>query len=143
METRIAELRYKEVISVTDGSRFGYVGDMEVDLESGQVRALVVPGRLRLFGLLGREEDRLYPLGPGAAVWGGHHPGGAGAPASGHCAAAGERGAEQARPAQVTDRRAFPYEGNKKGEVSEQDPHRSSVRIWATSARVAVPAGSR
>ena len=61
METRIAELRYKEVISVTDGSRFGYVGDMEVDLESGQVRALVVPGRLRLFGLLGREEDRIFP----------------------------------------------------------------------------------
>ena len=61
METRIAELRYKEVISVTDGGRFGYVGDMEVDLESGQVRALVVPGRLRLFGLLGREEDRYIP----------------------------------------------------------------------------------
>ena len=61
METRIAELRYKEVISVTDGSRFGYVGDMEVDRESGQVRALVVPGRLRLFGLLGREEDRYIP----------------------------------------------------------------------------------
>ena len=61
METRIAELRSKEVISVTDGSRFGYVGDMEVDLESGQVRALVVPGRLRLFGLLGREEDRYIP----------------------------------------------------------------------------------
>ena len=61
METRIAELRYKEVISVTDGSRFGYVGDMEVDLESGQVRALVVPGRPRLFGLLGREEDRYIP----------------------------------------------------------------------------------
>ena len=57
METRIAELRYKEVISVTDGSRFGYVGDMEVDLESGQVRALVVPGRLRLFGLLGSKNS--------------------------------------------------------------------------------------
>ena len=61
METRIAELRYKEVISVTDGSRLGYVGDMEGDLESGQGRALVVPGRLRLFGLLGREEDRYIP----------------------------------------------------------------------------------
>ncbi len=61
METRIAELRYKEVNRVTDGSRFGYVGDMEVDLESGQVRALVVPGRLRLFGLLGREEDTVFP----------------------------------------------------------------------------------
>ena len=39
METRIAELRYKEVISVADGSRFGYVGDMEVDLESGAIKA--------------------------------------------------------------------------------------------------------
>ena len=61
METRIADLRYKEVISVADGSRFGYVGDMEIDLDSGQVRALVVPGRRRLFGLLGREEDTVVP----------------------------------------------------------------------------------
>ena len=63
METRIADLRYKEVISVADGSRFGYVGDMEIDLDSGQVRALVVPGRRRLFGLLGREGDRYIPWG--------------------------------------------------------------------------------
>ena len=63
METRIADLRYKEVISVEDGSRFGYVGDMEIDLDSGQVRALVVPGRRRLFGLLGREEDLYIPWG--------------------------------------------------------------------------------
>ena len=61
MDTRIAELRYKEVISVEDGTRYGYVGDMEVDLESGQVRALVVPGRRRFFGLLGREEDKYIP----------------------------------------------------------------------------------
>lgn len=61
METRIAELRWKEVIGVRDGNRFGYVEDMEVDLESGQVRSLVVPGRRRLFGLLGREEDRYIP----------------------------------------------------------------------------------
>ena len=47
METRIAELRYKEVISVEDGSRYGYVGDMEVDLETGQVR----------------EEDKVIPWG--------------------------------------------------------------------------------
>ena len=63
MDTRIAELRYKEVISVEDGSRYGYVGDMEVDLESGQVRALVIPGRRRFFGLLGREEDKVIPWG--------------------------------------------------------------------------------
>ena len=61
MRTRIAELRWKEVVDVQNGSRFGYVEDLEVDLESGQVRALVLPGRRRLFGLLGREEDRYIP----------------------------------------------------------------------------------
>ena len=61
MECRVSELRYKEIINVSDGSRYGWVGDVEVDLESGQVRALVVQGRLRLFGLLGREEDRVFP----------------------------------------------------------------------------------
>lgn len=61
MECRVSELWYKEIINVSDGSRYGWVGDVEVDLDSGQVRALVVPGRLRLFGLLGREEDRVFP----------------------------------------------------------------------------------
>ena len=61
MLCRVSELRYKEMINVTDGSRYGYVGDAEVDLETGQVRALVVPGRLRLFGLLGREKDHVFP----------------------------------------------------------------------------------
>ncbi len=63
MQTRIAELRYKEIVSVLDGSRLGFVGDLEVDVDSGQVRALVVPGRLRFFGLLGREEDCYIPWG--------------------------------------------------------------------------------
>lgn len=61
METRVADLRCKEVVSVSDGSRFGFVSDVEMDLDSGQVQALVVPGRLRLFGLLGREEERRIP----------------------------------------------------------------------------------
>ncbi len=61
MEERVAELRCKEIVSIRDGRRYGYVGDVELDLEEGRVRALVVPGRLRLFGLLGREADRIFP----------------------------------------------------------------------------------
>lgn len=61
MKIRLEELRYKEVISVTDGCRFGFVEDAELDLDSGQVTALIIPGRRRLFGLLGREADRLIP----------------------------------------------------------------------------------
>lgn len=61
MGSRVTELRAKEIINVHDGSRYGYMGDLEIDLETGRVSALVVPGRLRLFGLLGREADQIFP----------------------------------------------------------------------------------
>lgn len=61
MGCRVAELRYKEIIDIGDGTRYGYVGDVEVNTQSGQVQALVVYGRLRLFGLFGREEDIVFP----------------------------------------------------------------------------------
>ena len=61
MECRGFELRCKEIINITDGSRMGYVGDIMVDLGEGKVTALVIPGRLRLFGLLGREPDTVFP----------------------------------------------------------------------------------
>ena len=35
MQCSLREMRYKEVISVTDGSRYGYVGDVDIDLDSG------------------------------------------------------------------------------------------------------------
>ncbi len=61
MDSRITQIRCKEVVDIQSGSRYGYVGDLEIDLETGKVHALVVPGRLRLFGLLGRERERVFP----------------------------------------------------------------------------------
>ena len=61
MECRLADLCCKEIIDISNGTRYGFVGDAELDLENGQVRSLVVYGRLRLFGLFGREEDHIFP----------------------------------------------------------------------------------
>ena len=61
MECRVTDLRYKELIDIRDGARYGCVGDVELDTATGRVKALVVYGRLRLFGLLGREEDAVIP----------------------------------------------------------------------------------
>ena len=58
---RGAELRCREVISVCDGSRVGYVSDVEVQLPQGQVCAIVVPGKGRFFGLLGCQEEYVIP----------------------------------------------------------------------------------
>ena len=61
MRCTLTELRYKEVIDIADGSRYGFVGDVELDLETGAVQSIVIPGRLRLLGLLGREADTVFP----------------------------------------------------------------------------------
>ncbi|MDR1805276.1 MAG: YlmC/YmxH family sporulation protein [Clostridium sp.] len=60
---QVTELRCKEVINELDGERMGLVGDVAVDTETGQVVALVLFGRARCFGLLGREEDIQIPWG--------------------------------------------------------------------------------
>lgn len=59
MRIRMGELRMKEVINLNDGASLGYIEDMLIDTENEKVLALVIGGRLRLFGLLGREEEIL------------------------------------------------------------------------------------
>lgn len=61
MKCRMGDLRNKEVINVKDGGRIGFVSDIEVDTRTAQLTAVVVYGRLRLFGLLGREPDIVIP----------------------------------------------------------------------------------
>ena len=61
MVCRIAELQYKEVIDISDGARYGFVEDVELDPERGVIESIVVGGRPRLFGLLGREPDQVFP----------------------------------------------------------------------------------
>ncbi|MDP4119905.1 MAG: YlmC/YmxH family sporulation protein [Bacillota bacterium] len=57
MTCRVVEIRHKEVINKKDGSRLGFVDDVEVDTLTAKVVALVIYGRLRWFGLLGRCDD--------------------------------------------------------------------------------------
>ena len=61
MMVRLSELRCREVINICDGCRVGYVNDAEMDTVGGDVSALIVPGRPRLLGLLGREDDYVIP----------------------------------------------------------------------------------
>lgn len=61
MTSRIAELQYKEVVDITDGTRYGYIGDLEIDTEHGTIESIIIYGRPRLWGLLGREPDAVFP----------------------------------------------------------------------------------
>lgn len=57
MNCRIADLRCKEVINICDGCRLGFVGDVELNVVTGCIVALIVPGPCRFFGIFGREDD--------------------------------------------------------------------------------------
>lgn len=50
-------MRNKEVINIKTGVRLGCVSDVEIDTNNAVLLAIIIYGRLRCFGLLGREED--------------------------------------------------------------------------------------
>ena len=61
MVQKFTELRCKEVICVADGRRLGFVCDVQVEVPDGCVRAIIVPGPCRIFGLFGRRDDFVIP----------------------------------------------------------------------------------
>lgn len=61
MKQCIEDMREKEVISISDGARIGFVSDIEIDTVAANLTALIVYGRPKLFGLLGREDDVIIP----------------------------------------------------------------------------------
>ena len=61
MRIRFTQLRCREVINLCDGARLGYVSDLELETESGQVLSLIVPGPGRFFGLFGSSGEYVIP----------------------------------------------------------------------------------
>ena len=56
-----SDLRYREVIDIHTGLRLGYVCDLEFYDNDGRIISLITPGRAKMFGLLGREDDYVLP----------------------------------------------------------------------------------
>ncbi len=61
MICRIDEMKNKQVVCVKDGCVLGYISDIELDTEKGTLTSIVIYGRLRFFGLFGREDDIVIP----------------------------------------------------------------------------------
>lgn len=61
MSCRIDELKNKQVVCVKNGCVLGYISDVAIDTENGRLEKIIIFGRPRFFGLLGREEDIIIP----------------------------------------------------------------------------------
>lgn len=57
----LQEIRTKAVVNLPNGICFGYADDLVVDTETKSVMTLVIKGKLRFFGLFGRERDVMIP----------------------------------------------------------------------------------
>lgn len=51
---RFWELKEKEVINCKDGKRLGFVADLDIDLMTGKVCKLIVPGAGKFCGCIGK-----------------------------------------------------------------------------------------
>ncbi|WP_339062339.1 YlmC/YmxH family sporulation protein [Tepidibacillus marianensis] len=58
---KISEFQTKDVVNIYDGKKLGTVQDIEIDLKTGRVDALVIPNQGKLFGLLGNGTEYIIP----------------------------------------------------------------------------------
>lgn len=54
---KTSELKQKEVINISDGRRLGLVGDVEINMETGNLEAIVIPAGGKFLGFFSKEND--------------------------------------------------------------------------------------
>jgi YlmC/YmxH family sporulation protein len=58
---KISEFQIKDVVNVSDGKRLGNIGDIEINLTTGKIEAVVISGGGRVLGFFGKDEDIVIP----------------------------------------------------------------------------------
>lgn len=61
MKVRASDLRAKDVINVADGRKLGNLYDLDIDVASGRIRSLVLPGNGRPGWFRARDRDLEVP----------------------------------------------------------------------------------
>lgn len=58
---KISEFQIKDVVNVSDGKRLGNIGDIEINLTTGKIEAVVISGNGRVLGFFGKDVDIVIP----------------------------------------------------------------------------------
>lgn len=61
MLSTFSKLKDKDVINICNGKRLGYVSDLEIDLSSGRIIKLILPGGGKCFNLFGCKNQLCIP----------------------------------------------------------------------------------
>lgn len=58
---KISELQQKDVVNVANGKRLGNIGDIDINLTTGQIEAIIIIGAGKVLGLFGRTDEIIIP----------------------------------------------------------------------------------
>jgi len=58
---KISEFQIKDVVNVSDGKRLGNIGDIEINLTTGKIEAVVIAANNRVLGFFGKENEVVIP----------------------------------------------------------------------------------
>lgn len=61
MDNRLSDIIDKDVININTGLIIGRVADIEIDLENAKFEKIVIYGKSRLFGFMGKIDDTVIP----------------------------------------------------------------------------------
>jgi YlmC/YmxH family sporulation protein len=57
MMVKASDIKSKEIININDGKRLGLVSDIEINMDTGNIDAIVLPGTGKLFGIFSKDND--------------------------------------------------------------------------------------
>jgi YlmC/YmxH family sporulation protein len=58
---KISEFQSKDVVNVSDGKRLGNVGDIDIDLATGKIEAIIIAGSGKVFSFLSKDPEIVIP----------------------------------------------------------------------------------
>ncbi|MBS4189143.1 YlmC/YmxH family sporulation protein [Bacillus sp. FJAT-49705] len=58
---KISEFQQKDVINVANGKKLGNIGDIDINVQTGEINAVIIGGTGKVLGFFGREEDIIIP----------------------------------------------------------------------------------
>jgi YlmC/YmxH family sporulation protein len=58
---KISEFQIKDVVNISDGKKLGNIGDIDINLSTGKIEAIVIYKNGRVLGFFGKDEDIVIP----------------------------------------------------------------------------------
>ncbi|MFE8695264.1 YlmC/YmxH family sporulation protein [Cytobacillus sp. FJAT-53684] len=58
---KISEFQLKDVVNVSNGKKLGNIGDIDINIQTGKIDAVIIGGTGKVLGFFGRDEDIVIP----------------------------------------------------------------------------------